>query len=462
VSTTAVELGRTTEVRRRSSPLTEALLSWAGAISLLVLVVWLVPIKTYRLPVHLPFSLELYRLILIVLVGAWIVGIFSGTRSVSLGGLGKPVLLLAAVGVLSILANMSSLSEAGLETQALKSLSYFLSFLVAYALVCSTIDDLPGAELVAGALVVGGAVIAVAAVYEARTHYDVFDHLHKWISFFEPTRAVKEPARRGTRLRVHASAQHPIALGAALTMTTPFAVYFASRARTRWRRFVWGTAALLLLVGAATTVSRTVVSMGIAMIIVALFVRKGAVARYWPVLLFLAVAVHFAAPKTLGSLYHSFLPRGGLYHSQSARSGAIGSGRIADIAPGLRSWKQDPFFGHGLGTGKVSRSTDPGAIVDPKTGAPIIFDDQYLNSLVSIGFVGLLGVLWFVWGAVTRLVATARRVRGPASDLTAACAVACAGFGVGMLTFDAFSFVQCTLIFFLVAALGLRTRTLAE
>jgi len=31
-----------------------------------------------------------------------------------------------------------------------------------------------------------------------------------------------------------------------------------------------------------------------------------------------------------------------------------------------------------------------------------------------------------------------------------------------MLTFDAFSFVQCTLLFFLVAALGLRTRTLAE
>jgi hypothetical protein len=30
-----------------------------------------------------------------------------------------------------------------------------------------------------------------------------------------------------------------------------------------------------------------------------------------------------------------------------------------------------------------------------------------------------------------------------------------------MLTFDAFSFVQCTLIFFVVAALGLRTRQLA-
>ena len=42
------------------------------------------------------------------------------------------------------------------------------------------------------ALVLGAAAIAIAAIYEARTNYDVFDHLHKWFSFFEPTRAIKE------------------------------------------------------------------------------------------------------------------------------------------------------------------------------------------------------------------------------------------------------------------------------
>src|SRR5262249_16382106 len=163
-----------------------------------------------------------------------------------------------------------------------------------------------------------------------------------------------------------------------------FAVYFASRARNRAGQLLWAAAGVTLLVGAATTVSRTVVSMVVAMVVVALVARKRAVLRYWPVLLVMLVVVHFAAPRTLASLYRSFFPRGGLYHSQSARRGAVGSGRIADIAPGVRAWKQDPFFGHGLGTGKVSRSTDPGAIIDPKTGAPIIFDDQYLNSLVSI------------------------------------------------------------------------------
>ncbi|HJQ73411.1 MAG TPA: O-antigen ligase family protein [Gaiellaceae bacterium] len=461
MSVSAAELGRP-ELPQRAEARAEPWLSWGGAVSLLVLVVWAVPIKTYRLPVNLPFSLEAYRLVLILFLGAWIVGIVSGVLGISAAGLAKPVALLGVVGVLSIVANTTALSQAGLESQAIKSLSYFLSFLVAYLLVCSTISSLGAVELVVKALVLGGAAVAVAAVYEARTGYDVFNHLHQWFSFLEPTRAIKAAAKRGTRLRVRASAQHPIALGAALTMTMPLAVYLASRAREQLGRLFWAAAAVLLLVGALVTVSRTVALMGLAMLVVVLLLRRHLVARYWPAGIVLLAAVHVAAPHTLGSLYHSFLPQGGLYHSQAARPGEIGSGRIADIGPGLRSWKEAPVFGHGLGTGKTSGSTEPGTIVDPKTGAPIIFDDQYLNSLVSIGFLGLVGVLWFVWGAVVRLVRGAQRLAGAPGDLVAACAAACAGFGAGMLTFDAFAFVQCTLIFFLIAALGLRARELAE
>ena len=460
MSATAVDVGRP-ELEHRAAARAESWLSWGGAVALLVLVVWTVPIKTYRLPVALPFSLELYRLLLIVLAGAWVVAIVSGARGISAAGLGKPVAVLGAVGVLSVVSNTRALTGAGLETQAIKSLSYFLGFLLAYLLVCSTLETVGAVELVVRALVLGAAVIGAFAIYEARTGYNVFDHLHKWFSFFQPTRAVQESARRGTRLRVRASAQHPIALGAALTMAVPLAAYLASRARTQARSLVWAAAGALAVVGALTTVSRTVVSMALAMTIAGLAVRKRAVLRYWPLALVAAAAVHVAAPHALGSLYHSFFPKGGLVHSQTARQGQTGSGRVADIAPGLRSWKQKPVFGHGLGTGKVSRSNEPGTIVDPKTGAPIIFDDQYLNSLVSIGLVGLLGVLWFVWGTVRRLLGSARRLVGAEGDLVAACGVACTGFGVGMLTFDAFAFVQCTLLFFVIAALGLRTRALA-
>jgi hypothetical protein len=437
----------------------ELSLAWAWAVSLLVLVVWLVPIKSYRLPVQLPFSLELYRLLMLLLLAGLGYGIVGGTRRVSAAGFGRPVALLAIAASLSVLFNARASSQAGLETTAIKSLPYFLSFVVAYLLVCSTIDTVRAIELVLGVLVVGGAVVALAAIYESRTNYDVFDHLHQWFSFLVPTR-ISADAQRGARLRVRASAQHPIALGAALTLVVPVAAYFAGRAATRLRSLAWGAAGTLLVVGAFATVSRTVVLMAVAMVVVALLVRGRAMRRYWPVAVAIVAAAHIAAPGALGALYHSFAPRAGLIQSQTALSGHVGSGRLADIAPGLQSWEQTPFFGHGLGTGNSSGSSVPGAIVDPRTGAPIIFDDQYLNSLVSIGFVGLLAVLWFVWGVAGRLIGTARRARGREGDIIAACAVSCAGFAAGMFTFDAFAFVQCTLIFFVLAALGLRARTL--
>src|SRR5262249_24921861 len=137
------------------------------------------------------------------------------------------------------------------------------------------------------------------------------------------------------------------------------------------------------------------------------------------------------------------------------------------ITPGLRSLGQAPAFGHGLGTGRVRGTADEnvggaGVITDPKTGAPIIFDDQWMNSLVSIGVIGFIGALWFILGGVLKLIRSAKGAVGAVSDLTTACAVSTAGFAGGMLAFDAFSFVQCTLIFFVLMALGLRARALLE
>jgi hypothetical protein len=56
---------------------------------------------------------------------------------------------------------------------------------------------------------------------------------------------------------------------------------------------------------------------------------------------------------------------------------------------------------------------------------------------------------------VWRLVGAARRARGQL-PLLSACAASVAGFAAAMLTFDAFAFVQCSIFFFVIAALGLR------
>ena len=56
---------------------------------------------------------------------------------------------------------------------------------------------------------------------------------------------------------------------------------------------------------------------------------------------------------------------------------------------------------------------------------------------------------------VTVLVRAARRAKGTLPVLSA-CTASVAGFVAAMLTFDAFAFVQCSIFFFTIAALGLR------
>jgi hypothetical protein len=88
-------------------------------------------------------------------------------------------------------------------------------------------------------------------------------------------------------------------------------------------------------------------------------------------------------------------------------------------------------------------------------GRRLIFDDQYLTSLVGHGVFGLGVVLWLVGAMVFPLVRASRRAHG-SLPLLSACTASVAGFAAAMLTFDAFAFVQCSIFFFVIAALGLR------
>ena len=156
-------------------------------------------------------------------------------------------------------------------------------------------------------------------------------------------------------------------------------------------------------------------------------------------------------------------PKSGLVGQLQSRAGQRGSGRLADLGPGLSRWSGAPLFGRGLGT--VAATGDTKILNGEATsaGVPIIFDDQYMNTLVSLGALGLIGVVWLVWGSAVKLGRSARRLPGGASrDLLTACTASSAGFGAAMLTYDAFSFVQSTLIFLIIAAVGLRARSLFE
>lgn len=436
-----------------------AVFTWPNVVATLVLVIWFVPLKTYALPFDLPFNLEPYRLFLLALVFAWLVALIAGRSHLSSEGQKYPLIFFTAVLFATQIVNFEEVNT-GIEGAALKSLSYYLSFVVVFLLVTSTIDSVPGLDKLVRALVIGAAVVAVTAIYDSRASYNVFDHLHEWIPLldYHPREVVEE---RGGLLRVYGSAQHPIELSVGLLMAAPLAIYLVGRASTVLRSRLWWAAALICTVGALATVSRTTVLMIVAMTVVAVVLRGRSLKRFWPLLLVLPVVVHFAAPGALGGLYKSFFPAEGLYTSLEGRAGQAGSGRLADIGPGLDIWITSPLIGTGIGEQTVPTDLPPGA--SPAAAVPVlIFDNQYLNTLVTTGLLGLVAVIWLVWGSVVKLARAARRRLGQPGDLLTACSVAGAGFGASMILFDAFYFVQCTLLFFLIAAIGFRTRGLSE
>lgn len=448
----------------RSSSAALPFVSWPAAISALVLLIWLVPIKRYNLPVDLPFRLEVYRLALVALLVAFGIAVIAGRTRLSLAGAGAPVLLLVTAALASQVANQDTINAAGLQTQSLKSLSFFLSYLVVFALVTSTLRSLDEIHMVLAAMVVGAAIVAVAALVEGRVRNNLFDGLDEWIPLLRDTGEDKFNYRGG-RLRVRASAQHPIALACALLLLAPVAVYLSRHARSRARACFWLGAAIVTVMAALATVSRTAVLMLAAFLAVGLVFRAKALRRYWPLLAILVVATHFAAPGAMRHLYKAYTPKGGLVEEQQARSSQQGSGRLADIEPGVRRWSQKPLLGRGLGTSStLAEPFSLEGLESLEQGAPlrVIYDNQYVHTLVALGALGFVGTLWFVWGAVRKLGRTARRMAGREGDLMVACTASCAAFGVSLAVFDAFSFVQATLVFFLVAALGLRARALLE
>lgn len=448
---------------------THPLLTWRTGIVALVLIIWLVPMKDYRLPVDLPFQLEVYRLLIVALMLIWVIAAAARGGKLRAGGHGRAAFFLGAATIGALLVNINAIRDAGLQTDALKSVSFSLSFLLAFVLVCSTLETIRDVDAVVKALVVGAAIVAVAAIYEARAYYNYFTDLGDWIPFLDYQARDEEQRIRGVRLRVRASAQHPIALSAVLAMCIPLALHLARRAATKARRWLWLLTAFVILTAGLATLSRTVVVMLVAMTALGLFVRKREVLRLWPVLLAIPLLVPVLAPGALRELHAAFTPEGGLVSEQEVRAGEQGSGRVADLGPGLRRWLEHPVLGPGPGTGATrddattggatSVGGNPGGLA-PGTGT--IFDNQYMLSLVTIGAVGLAAVGWFVWGAVVKLTRAARRSRDEWGDLVAACAVSCVGFAIGMFTFDAFAFVQVTLVFYVIAALGLTARTLGR
>lgn len=437
-----VPSGRLAQDRVRSGGLSRV--SWPAVVGTIVLVILLIPIKRYSLPGGAAFDLEPYRLAIALVLLAWLAALLVDPAvRLRPSGFEAPLGLLVAAVLGSELANPARVDALG--TPVTKTLSILLSYLFVLFFVVSVIRTRRQIDAVVKTLVLGGAVVAFFGLVESRTNYNVFDHLEgivPMVSFDAAGALSSEDIARGGRLRIYGSAQHPIALAALLVLLLPLGLYLARTASRGWWLPV-GVTALALF----ATQSRTGIVMALVVGVVFLILRPRAVLARWPVVLVAIVAAQVALPGTIGNLREAFFPTGGLVAQQSnvvANNRLAADGRLADLGPSLDQLAAHPLLGLGYGT----RIT-----VGPGANAAIL-DNAWLGTLLEVGILGSLALAWLFVSAIWRLGATARRDRGDLGRLCTALAASIAAFAVGMFTYDAFSFIQVTIVLFLLLALA--------
>jgi len=412
-----------------------SLLTWHALLVGLIGVILFIPIRRYQLPGSLPFDLEPYRLVVAFIVLGWFASLLVDRRVVLLRtGFEGPIALIAFAALGSVVANPGRV--AALSDDVTKDLTFLASFLVLLYLITSVVSGLAVLDLFAKVLVTGGCIVGMFALIESYTGYNVFNDLGRALTILE-VKELPDADVRGARLRVSASAQHPIALGAAFAMILPLAIYLAkcSPRRRPW----WLLTCVVLVLGAVATVSRTGILMLLVVGLVFLRLRPRETKRLWPLLLPALVVAHLVLPGAIGSLKSAFFPAGGLVAEQSSGAGRRGSGRIADIGPGLTEWSRNPVLGQGLGT----------RITDAERQNASILDNQWLRTLLETGLVGLLAWLWLFVRSVRRLCRAAREDSGPRGWLLTAIAASVTAYAFAMLTYDAFSFIQVTFLMFM-------------
>lgn len=440
---------------------------WDVVVAFVLVVVLVIPIKRYEFAVNLPFDLEPYRMVIALLLGIWVAALLADPRvSLRSSALDGPLMLIGLSVIGSIALNPGWITRLNVFFGAVgsdwpafvreaddipyddvsgdvtKALLFFASFYLVYYFIVSVIRSPREIDAVVKTLVVGTAGVAIFAIIERRTDHNVFNSLEGFIPLIQfggGLEAVGEISRGG-RLRVYASAQHPIALAALFALVLPLSVYLAHQARKR----LWYVTSALLALALLATVSRTGVVMLMASAVVFFFLRRDALKRVWVLALPAFVVVHLLMPGTIGSFRTAFFPPQGLTAEQSEFGGRVSNARLK---PQFDMIKERPAFGQGYGT-RIATG--------PETNSRIL-DNQWLGTAVETGLIGVFGWLWLFVRFIRRAGRVAKHDLSERGWLLTALASSVAGFAVAMFTYDAFAFIQATLVFFVLLALGSAT-----
>src|SRR5437868_7162904 len=251
----------------------QAILRWRSLIALILIVILFIPMKRYSLPASLPINLEPYRLLVFFVAVGWATSLLIDPRvRFRRTPVDLPLVLFAFVALLSDITNRGRVNA--VQSEVVRKALFFLTYFIVFYLTVSVVRRFSEVEFVTRVLVAGAALVGVLALLERNTGYDVFNHLQTVVPFLHLDAHQLPHIHRGGRLRVYASSQHPIALGAALAMLVPFAIYLTRR--SAW----WWGAAVLLALGSLATGSRTAAVMFAVIVLAYLLLRRVQVRRF--------------------------------------------------------------------------------------------------------------------------------------------------------------------------------------
>jgi hypothetical protein len=420
------------------------LLRWHVLLASMLLVILFIPIKRYELPGNLPFDLEPYRLAVALVMGGWLVSLLVDPRvRARASGLDGPLWLIALSALGSALINGHRIDTLAVGGDVTKGLTFLLSYVLVFYLIVSVVRTLPHVRLLVKVLVGGGAVVAFFALVESQTGFNIFNRLADVAPFLVLKEDLSGPRlQRGGSIRVFASGQGPIPLGASLVMLVPLALFLV---RASSRKALWWGATLVLVLGALASGSRTSVVMLVVVGIVFLRLRPTHTRRALAIMLLPGlIAIHLVLPGAIGTIKGSFFPQEGLIAQQSENAGTRGSGRIADLGPAMEEFVASPLLGQGYGTRITGRE---------RANAQIL-DNQWLKTLLETGALGAFAWLWLYVRFGRRLGPEARADDGERGWLLTALVASVTAFAVGQLFFDAFAFIQVTFIHYILLGIG--------
>lgn len=401
-------------------PHTARVLPWlvAGFLCLL----WLTPFNDIQLNSSLPVDLKLDRLVLPIIVLAWLLAF-------ALGGRGGPrwkftpihaaLAIFAAAAGLSVVLNAGYLDqtlEFGLALKKLALLAAYISFFLVIASVVRKGEIRAFMNLILGLTV----IVAVGTLWEFNFDYNVFYELtHKLLpgGFTFTASGIDGVDEIGRRLVVGPT-EHGLEVVAMLAMALPIAFVRLMETRRARERLLYGLIICLIFGAALATYRKSAILAPVAACLVLAYFRRRELLRLAPLGLALLVAIPIISPNALGSVVEQLQP--------TKLGVSTVSDRVSDydaIRPDVLS---HPAFGRGFGSYNHTSYR--------------ILDNELLTRLVESGIVGVLAfilVIVTIIGVAAPIIRSRDPSRAPPALAIAAAALP---FLVLAALFDEMSF----------------------